>query len=104
MTSIGDLFPQATLKWNQGVNNFMIYGAGDIPVGDYNSARIANLGLGHGAIDGGAGYTYLNPANGLEFSVVVGLTYNFINPSTQYQNGLDAHVDWGARPISSTSS
>jgi hypothetical protein len=96
LTSIGDLFPQATLKWNQGVNNFMVYGAGDIPVGDYNSARLANLGLGHGAIDGGAGYTYLNPVNHLEFSAVAGMTYSFINPSTQYQNGLDAHLDWGA--------
>ena len=54
------------------------------------------MGLGHGAIDGGAGYTYFNPANQLEFSTVVGMTYNFINPSTQYQNGLDAHLDWGA--------
>jgi hypothetical protein len=96
LTSVGDLFPLATLKWNQGVNNYMIYGMGDIPVGDYNSARLANLGLGHGAIDGGAGYTYLNPANGLEFSAVVGMSYNFINPSTQYQNGLDAHLDTGA--------
>jgi hypothetical protein len=96
LTSFGDLFPQATLKWNQGVNNFLIYGTGDIPVGDYNSTRLANLGLGHGAADGGAGYTYLNPANGLEFSTVVGMTYNFINPSTQYQNGLDAHLDAGA--------
>jgi hypothetical protein len=96
LTSFGDLFPQAALKWNQGVNNFMIYGTGDIPVGDYSSERLANLGLGHGAIDGGAGYTYLNPANHLEFSAVVGMTYNFINPSTQYQNGIDSHLDWGA--------
>jgi hypothetical protein len=74
----------------------MIYGLGDIPVGDYDSARLANLGLGHGAIDGGLGYTYLNPANRLEFSAVVGMSYNFINPSTHYQNGLDAHLDTGA--------
>ena len=74
----------------------MVYGMGDIPVGDYNSSRLANLGLGHGAIDGGAGYTYPNPANSLEFSAVVGMTYNLINPSTQYQNGLDAHLDTGA--------
>jgi hypothetical protein len=96
LTSIGDLFPQATLKWNQGVNNYMVYGTGDIPVGDYDKTRLANLGLGHGAIDGGVGYTYLNPANKLEFSAVVGMTYNFENPRTQYQNGLDFHLDTGA--------
>ena len=96
LTSLGDLIPQATLKWNQGVNNYMIYGSGDIPVGDYGSDRLANIGLGHAAVDGGAGYTYLNPANRLEFSAVAGVTYNFINPSTQYQNGIDAHLDMGA--------
>jgi hypothetical protein len=67
LTSVGDLIPLATLKWNQGVSNFMVYGTGDIPVGDYSTKRLVNLGLGHGAIDGGLGYTYLNPANKLEF-------------------------------------
>ena len=33
---------------------------------------------------------------GYEFSVVVGLTYNFVNPHIDYKNGIDFHVDWGA--------
>lgn len=33
ITSVGDLYPQATLKWNAGVHNFMTYVTGDIPVG-----------------------------------------------------------------------
>jgi hypothetical protein len=96
LTSVGDVIPQGSLKWNAGVNNFMIYGTGDVPVGDYNAARIANLGIGHGALDGGAGYTYFNPQTGHEFSAVVGATYNFENVHTQYQNGVDLHLDWGA--------
>lgn len=95
ITSVGDLYPQATLKWNAGVHNFMTYVTGDIPVGAYSSTRLANLGIGHAAIDGGGGYTYFNPASGQEFSAVAGLTYNFKNPSTNYQNGIDFHVDWG---------
>jgi hypothetical protein len=91
-----DLLPEASLKWNYGVHNFMVYGTGDIPVGDYDSSRLVDLGLGHGAIDGGGGYTYFDPASGLEFSSVVGFTYNFENPHTKYQNGVDAHLDWGA--------
>jgi hypothetical protein len=59
-----------TLKWNSGVHNFMTYATADIPVGAYDPNRIANLGLGHGAIDGGGGYTYLNPATGHTFSGV----------------------------------
>jgi hypothetical protein len=96
VTGFGDLYPRASLKWNFGVNNFMTYLTGDIPVGDYSSMRLANLGLGHGAIDGGAGYTYFNPATGHEFSAVTGLTYNFTNPVTNYQSGVDWHLDWGA--------
>jgi hypothetical protein len=96
LTSFGDVIPQVTLKWNSGVNNFLVYGAGDIPVGDYDPTRLANLGIGHGAIDFGGGYTYFDLKTGNEFSGVAGATYNFKNTSTQYQNGIDFHFDWGA--------
>jgi hypothetical protein len=91
-----DLIPIFTLRWNAGVNNFMTYFTGDIPVGAYQTERLSNLGIGHGAIDAGGGYTYFNPATGHEFSGVLGFTYNFINTSTQYQSGVDMHFDWGA--------
>ena len=74
----------------------MVYVTGDAPVGDYDPTRLANLGIGHGAIDTGGGYTYFNPVTGNEFSGVAGLTYNFKNQSTQYQSGIDFHFDWGA--------
>ena len=96
VTGFGDLYPAAVLQWHDGVNNFMVYGTGDIPVGAYDSMRLANLGIGHGAADGGVGYTYLNPATGHEFSAVAGLTYNLENPSTNYKNGVDFHLDWAA--------
>ena len=89
-----DLYPETSLRWNSGVHSWMVYATGDIPVGTYDSTRLANLGTGHGAIDGGAGYTYFDEKN--EISVVTGMTYNFVNPSTDYQNGIDWHVDWAA--------
>ncbi len=96
VTGVGDLYPQFTLRWNAGVSNFMVYATGDIPVGAYNSMRLSNIGLGHGAIDAGGGYTYFNPQTGHEFSAVTGFTYNFNNPTTNYQSGVDWHLDWGA--------
>jgi hypothetical protein len=96
ITSVGDLYPMVSLKWNNGVNNYMTYATGDIPVGAYDPNSVANLGLGHGAIDTGGGYTYFNPATGYEFSGVAGFTYNFKNTDTQYQSGVDFHFDWGA--------
>ena len=96
ISGFGDLYPQATLKWNQGANNFMVYGMGGIPVGAYDSMLLSSLGIGHGAVDGGIGYTYFDQKSGHEFSAVTGFTYNFTNPSTNYQNGVDWHLDWAA--------
>jgi hypothetical protein len=92
----GDLLPIFSLRWNAGVHNYMVYLTGDVPVGAYNPSRLSNLGIGHGAVDGGFGYTYLNPKTGQEFSGVLGFTYNMSNVQTQYQNGVDMHFDWGA--------
>ena len=96
LTSYGDLAPFAELLWNYGVNNYMAYITGNIPVGDYDPTRIPNIGLGHGAIDVGGAYTYFNPATGNEISGVAGFTYNLKNPDTQYRSGIDLHFDWGA--------
>jgi hypothetical protein len=74
----------------------MTYVAGDIPVGRYDSGRLANLGLGHSAVDAGGGYTYFNRQTGWEFSSVLGFTFNFENEHTDYQNGVDMHLDLSA--------
>jgi hypothetical protein len=92
-----DLYPTAQLFWNRGgVNNFMAYLTGDIPVGSYNPDRLVSIGIGHGAIDVGGAYTYLNTKTGTEFSVTLGFTGNFTNPSTNYTNGIDSHLDLAA--------
>jgi hypothetical protein len=96
VTGFGDLGPMFSLKWNEGVHNYMAYVTGNIQTGRYDQNRLANLAIGHQAIDVGGGYTYFNPMTGYEFSSVVGLTYNFENNHTNYQNGIDLHWDWGA--------
>lgn len=95
-TGLTDLIPMFTNRWNDGVNNYMVYLTGDIPVGTYSSSNLANIGIGHGAIDGGVGYTYFDEKTGHEFSAVMGLTGNFENTATNYTNGIDWHLDWGA--------
>jgi hypothetical protein len=91
-----DLLPFAILRWNNGVHNYMIYAQSEITVGSYDVARLANFGIGHSGVDAGAGYTYFDEKTGWEFSAVAGLTYNTENPHTNYQNGIDAHIDWAA--------
>lgn len=96
VTGFGDLVPQFSVRWNAGVHNYMTYITGNLTVGAYEQQRLVNLGIGHNAIDAGAGYTYFNPQTGHEFSAVLGFTYNFENDHTQYKNGVDMHLDWGA--------
>lgn len=96
VSGFGDLVPQFNVRWNAGVHNFMTYITGNLTVGAYDQTRLINLGIGHSAIDAGGGYTYFNPQTGHEFSAVLGFTYNFENNHTQYQNGVDMHLDWGA--------
>ena len=67
-TGFGDLYPQYAIRWNSGVNNYMTYITGDIPVGDYSSTNLSNIGIGHGAVDAGGGYTYFNPETGHDLS------------------------------------
>ena len=96
LTGVGDLFPMASLRWNNGNNNWLAYTQVSIPVGSYQVGRLANLGLNHWSVDVGGGYTYLNQKTGREFSAVAGVTYNFENPDTDYKSGVDGHLDWGA--------
>jgi hypothetical protein len=91
-----DLYPTAQLYWNAGEHNFMVYITGDIPVGSYDPNRLSAIGIGHGAIDGGGAYTYFDEKTGTEASATLGFTKNFENPSTNYTNGTDAHLDLGA--------
>lgn len=55
ITGFGDLIPQFALRWNAGVYNYLAYVTGDIPVGAYDLTRLANIGIGRGAIDAGGG-------------------------------------------------
>lgn len=96
VTSLGDLYPMGTLKWNAGVSNFMTYTMLGVPVGKYDAGQLANIGTNHWSIDAGGGYTYFDAQAGREASGVLGFTYNFENPDTNYQNGVDAHFDWAA--------
>jgi hypothetical protein len=89
-----DLFPTGTLKWQRGAHNLITYGMVAIPSGAYDVNRLANISTHHWAIDAGGGYTYFDAKR--EFSAVAGITYNFENPATDYRNGVDGHIDWGA--------
>src|SRR5262245_58694561 len=94
-TGFGDVPVFGKLNWNAGVSNYMLYAAVNVPNGTYER-RLANLSVGHWSLDSGVGYTYLNTNVGWEFSAVLGFTHNWENHDTDYQNGIDMHLDWAA--------
>jgi hypothetical protein len=96
ITGFGDAAPMFNVRWNNGVHNYMAYITGNLTIGRYDPTRLANLGIGHNALDVGGAYTYLDPQTGREFSATLGFTYNFENVHTQYQNGVDMHLDMSA--------
>lgn len=95
VAGFGDIYPMAQLFWNKGPHNWMAYVTGSVPVGSYAPRRLSNLGLGHGAIDVGGAYTYLDTSTGWEFSATAGVTYNIKNVETDYTSGIDSHLDVG---------
>jgi hypothetical protein len=74
------------------MHNWMAY-LNNIPVGAYNSQRLANIGLGHAAIDAGGRYTYFNPNSGRKFSAVRGFTQTSRIATPIIVSGVDAHLD-----------
>ncbi|AML53412.1 hypothetical protein RC74_21055 [Falsihalocynthiibacter arcticus] len=67
VTGFTDLYPIVSLAWNEGNNNWMTYITGDIPTGDYDSSRLANIGIGHGAVDVGGGIPILTQQRASSF-------------------------------------
>ena len=92
-----DLGLQGSLRWNHGVHNFMTYGYVNVPTGDVRLRPgwpISASGIGP-SMAAAATPTSIRKA-GTNSPAVLGFTYNFVNPSTDYKNGIDMHFDWGA--------
>ena len=94
VAGLRDPTPGATLSWTHGDDYWMVYLVAGVPVGSYDSQRLANLGIGHAAVDAGAAYTHDSLSTGLTLSVGGGFTYNFENYSTDYRDGIDSHLGW----------
>lgn len=91
-----DLYPTANIKWNDGAHNYLAYMSGVVPTGSYRQERLANVGENRCGLDVGAGYTYFNAGQRMEFSLVGGVTRYGRNPDTDLRSGRNAHIDWAA--------
>ena len=101
---VGDLYPTGSLRWNSGRQQ-----RHDLSHRRHSGRPLQCAATGksrHWARRGRrgcGGCTYFDPQTGHEFSAVIGATYNLMNPATQYKNGIDGHLDWGAAQFLSAS-
>lgn len=92
-TNFGDPVLSAMLGWHSAKWHSNIYTMVNVPIGQYEQGKLANIGFNRWAVDTGAAVTYLDPALGHEASISVGFTYNFENPDTDYKSGTEFHVE-----------
>lgn len=82
---IGDRIGQ--FHWQFGATGFL-------PIGDYHEGEIANVAKHRAAIDVYGALTWLEPELGLDFTNIVGVTFNAKNQATEYRTGTEFHWEW----------
>jgi hypothetical protein len=95
ISGIGDIVLMPVML-NQNINpDFNInYRLGVYaPTGRYEVGRLANTGKNFWTIEPTVGFMYFGQKNGREASVFLGGDYNFENTDTNYQSGIQLHVD-----------
>lgn len=63
------------------------------PTGRYEVGRLANTGKNYWTLEPTVGFMYFGKKNGREASLFLGGDYNFENPDTDYQTGVQVHAD-----------
>ena len=93
-TAFGDPVLNATLGWHQGNWHWNVGTLLNVPIGQWDEDKIANIGFNRWALDTNAAVTWLDMTSGLEVSGAVGFTFNWENPDTDYKTGTEFHAEW----------
>jgi len=93
VNAIGDPVLIAKLGWHNGPFHWNIGSILNIPIGQYDAGRLANLGFNRWILDVAAGFTYFDPKKGIEITVAPGVTFNGENSDTNYRTGTEFHID-----------
>jgi hypothetical protein len=91
--TVGDPLVSALLGGEQGNFHWQLGWLVNIPVGNYEPNRIANITFHRWAADFAYAATWLNPNVGMELSGNVGITLNGTNPDTDYHTGHEFHLE-----------
>lgn len=81
------------LYWSVGNFHVSFYEAIILPTGKYSTSRPLNPGRNYVSFDSVLAFTWLDPALGVEISVVPGVMINTRNPSSDWHTGAEFHAD-----------
>ena len=95
-TAFGDPVASAFVGWHQGNWHWNVGATVNIPIGVWDTGRIANIGFNHWAFDLTGAATWFDPMSGFEVSAATGVTLNTENPDSNYKSGTDFHVEFAA--------
>lgn len=95
-TVAGDPVLSAMLGWHAGKFHWTTTVLVNVPAGDYRNGELANLAFHRWASDVSGSLTWFDPDTGVDLSAVAGLTFNGMNPATDYRTGTEFHLEWAA--------
>lgn len=93
-TAFGDPLVTAFVGWHQGNWHWNVGLMTNVPIGQWDTGQLANIGFNHWAFDLTGALTWLDPKTGLELSGAAGFTFNTENNDTKYKSGTDFHVEF----------
>jgi hypothetical protein len=93
----GDTTARAQLGWNSGPLSNTLYLTTWFPTGRYQRGFSPNTGKNHYGVNLGWGFTYSERPTKLEFDSAVAVTFNAVNPATDYKDGRRLHLGLGRR-------
>ncbi len=95
-TAFGDPVLSAVLGWHEGNWHWNIGTLLNVPIGQWERGRLANIGFNRWGLDLNGAVTWLDPSTGWEFSSAAGITFNGENPDTDYKSGTEFHLELAA--------
>lgn len=97
VSAVGDPVVAASLGWRKpngdDLRAWNIYASLFVPVGSYEVGRLANAGANRWGLDIGTAFSGGNKKRGREFSGILGVTFNGENLDTEYQSGIESHLE-----------
>lgn len=94
--AFGDPLLGSFVGWHSGNWHWNVGVLVNVPVGQWETGQLANIGFNRWAFDFTSAVTWLDPKTGFELSGAAGVTFNSENHDTDYKSGTDFHLEFAA--------